>query len=178
MSRRSLNHCAAAPFIVAPPVLPSLSRCRCLHRRAAAAFLVAPLLPLLSRCRSLHCCAAAPFIVMPPVLPSSLRRRGLCCRALAPFLVALPVLPLSSRCRCLCHCAAAGSAFVIAPPLVLHSSSRRRCLAIGWWQINLRRNSLHTDGWTDDSYTGLEEPFFQLCCMLCQFFITTGKKKF
>jgi hypothetical protein len=43
LSRRSLNHRAAAPFIVAPPVLPSLARCRCLHCRTATAFLVVPL---------------------------------------------------------------------------------------------------------------------------------------
>jgi hypothetical protein len=128
LSRRSLNHCAAPPFIVAPPVLPSLLRCRCLHRHAAAAFLVMPLLPLLSCRRLLHCCAAAPFIVAPPVLTLLLRRRSLRRRAAAPFLVAPLVLPLSLHCSCLRHRAAAGSAFVAALPPVLHSLSRLRCL--------------------------------------------------
>jgi hypothetical protein len=128
LSRCSLNRRAAAPFIVALPVLPFSSRCHCLHCRATAAFLVVPLLPLLLHCRLLHCCTAAPFIVPPPVLPLVLRRHGLRCRAATLFLVAPLVLLSSSRCRCLCHHAAAGSAFVVAPLPVLHSSSRRRCL--------------------------------------------------
>ncbi len=88
-------HC----FVIAPP-LDSLS--------PTAPFIVAPpVLPLLSRHRGLLCHAAVPFLVAPPVLPLSSRRRQFCmCRcATAAFLVA-PLLLSSSRCRSL-HCRAA-----------------------------------------------------------------------
>jgi hypothetical protein len=51
-----------APFIVAPLVLSSSLRRRCLPFRANAAFLVAPPLPLSSRRRCLPCRANAAFL--------------------------------------------------------------------------------------------------------------------
>ena len=91
---QSLVH--AAPFIVVPPVLPSLLRKRCLPCGAAAPFTVAPPLPsssppLIVAWFCLHCHAAAAFLVAPP-------------------------LPSSSHCRSP-HRRAAGSAFVVAPPV-------------------------------------------------------------
>jgi hypothetical protein len=63
LSRRwfCLCHRAAAAFVIAPPpVLHSSSRHRwfCIRCHAAAAFIVKPLLPSLSRRRCLLCCAA------------------------------------------------------------------------------------------------------------------------
>jgi hypothetical protein len=78
--RPTLSYCAAAAFIVTPPLPSLLHRRFCLLRRAAVTFIIAPLL-----------------IVAPP-LPLSLRRRSLRCRAtVSAFLVVPPVLPLSMR---------------------------------------------------------------------------------
>ncbi len=88
---------ADAAFIAA--LLSSLRR-RLIHRHTTAPFIVAPpVLPLLSRHRGLLCHAAVPFLVAPPVLPLSSRRRQFCmCRcAVAAFLVT-PLLLSSSRC--------------------------------------------------------------------------------
>ena len=121
--RFCLLRCAAAAFLVAPPLPSSSHRRFCLRLRAAgSAFVVAPPLPSLSRKRCLPCGAAAPFIVAPP-LPSSsppliVAWFCLCRRAAAAFLVAPPPLPSLSRRRSP-HRRAPGSAFVVVPSVAL-----------------------------------------------------------
>jgi hypothetical protein len=119
----SLHRRAAGSAFLHALTLPSSLRCfrhcsrRLIHRRATAPFIVAPpVLPLLSRHRGLLCHAAVPFLVALPVLPLSSRRRQFCiCRcAAAAFLVA-PLLLSSSRCRSL-HCRAAALFFDLLPP--------------------------------------------------------------
>ncbi len=116
---RCFCHCAAARFIVAPPLPSSLRHQFCLCHHAVIPFLVAPpVLPLPSRCRCLCHCAAASFA----------------------FVVAPPLPSLSRQC-CFRHRATAR--FIVAPPLLsfLH---RRFCLRLRT-RIYLCRNSLHTD---------------------------------
>ena len=118
----SLHQRAATPFIVAPPVLPSLSRRRGLHHRtaadchAAAAFVVAPPLPSLLCRRSLPRRAAGSAFVNALPLPSSSRRRSLRRRATVSAFAVAPPLPSSSRGHCL-HRRSAVSAFVVGPPV-------------------------------------------------------------
>ena len=120
---RCFCHCAAARFIVAPPLPSSLRRQFCLCRRAVVSFLVArPVLPSSSRCRCL--CHRAPassaFVVAPP-LPSLSRR---CCfrhRAAARFIVTPPLPSLLHRRFCL-HCRAAAT-FLVAPRFCRTTSS-------------------------------------------------------
>ena len=96
-SSRCFCHCAAARFIVVPPLPSSLRRQFCLCRRAATAFFVTPPFPSLSRRQFClrHRAAAAFVIAPPPVLHMSLRRHCLPCRAAAVFVVAPPALPSS-----------------------------------------------------------------------------------
>jgi hypothetical protein len=86
-----------------------LSRRRfCLRRCAAAAFVVVPPLPSLSRHWFFlrHCAAAAFVIALPTVLHSLSRRRRFCVchRAATAFIVELP-LPSLLRRHCLLCCA-------------------------------------------------------------------------